>query len=389
MRGSIRKRGKSSYRLTFDLERDNTGKRRQRTVTVCGSKKQAEAELSRILADLQHGGFVDPGTVTVGEYLKRWLDHVASKTSTKTHERYDEIVNFAIAPHLGTIRLSKLRAIHIQGFYSEALVSGQKRRSGGLSAQTVLHYHRILSQSLKQAVKWQLLANNPADAVEPPRPSRPEMVVLDDNQTATLLGAAESTPLFLPVLLAATTGMRRGEVLALRWSNVDLDQKRLSVAQTLEKSRSRGLRFKQPKTKRSRRTISLPSITVEALRKRRAEQAEVYLRLGRGWDIDTLVCCRPDGTPINPNTLTSGFASLVRSLDIPQVTFHGLRHTHATHLFKEGVHPKIAQERLGHSTISTTLDLYSHVMPGMQEDAALRVDKALKAALRRRSDSEN
>ncbi len=290
-----------------------------------------------------------------------------------------------LIPHLGAIKLSKLRPIDIQGFYAEALKSGHKQRAGGLSARTVLHYHRILSQALKQAVKWQLLPRNPAGAVDPPKPEHREMIALDEDQTATLIDRVKGTALYVPVLLAVTTGLRRGEVLALRWCDVDLDRAALAVTRTLEKTREGGLRFKQPKTRKSRRTISLPSIAVGALRKHRAEQVELYLSLGVGWNENGLVCTRLDGEPINPNTLTSGFASLVRQMDIPRVRFHDLRHTHATQLLKEGVHPKVAQERLGHATIAVTLDLYSHVMPGMQEDAALRVDRALKAALGRRT----
>ncbi len=243
--------------------------------------------------------------------------------------------------------------------------------------------------SARQAVKWQLLSRNPAEAVEPPKPEQQEMVVLNADQSATLLDSAKEATLYIPVVLAMTTGMRRGEILALRWSDVDLDSGTLSVTQTLEKSRRDGLAFKQPKTKKSRRSITLPSITIDVLRKHRAAQKELCLRLGRGWNDSNLVCAMPDGTPINPNTLTSGFASLVGRTDIPRVTFHGLRHTHATQLFQAGVHPKVAQERLGHSTIAVTLDLYSHVMPGMQEDAALRVDSALRTALGKRDSNKN
>ena len=388
MRGSIQKRGKDSWRLVFDLERDHAGKRKQKAVTFRGSKRDAEAELSRILAEIESGGFVDAGNITVAEYYERWLAHVATKTSAKTHERYDEIIRLGIAPNLGTIKLSSLRPIHIQTFYAEALNSGSAQRTGGLSARTVLHYHRILSQGLKQAVKWQLLPRNPAEAVEPPRPVQKEMLVLDGDQIARLIDAVTGTTLYMPTLLAVSTGMRRGEILASRWSDIDLDRGMLSVAQTLEKSRKGGLQFKQPKTKRSRRNITLPQITIHALKKHRVETAKILLRLGTGWNENGLVCARLDGSPINPNTLTSGFASLMRRTDIPKVTFHGLRHTHATQLFKEGVHPKIVQERLGHSTVAVTLDLYSHVMPGMQEDAAKKVDRALMAALGKRIKNE-
>ena len=388
MRGSIQKRGKDSWRLVFDLERDHTGIRKQKTVTFRGTKRDAEAELSRILAEIKNGGFVDPGNLTVAEFLNRWLEHVSTKTATKTHERYAEIVRLGLAPRLGTIKLAKLRPIDIQGLYADALKSGRVNGTGGLSARTVLHYHRILSGALKMAVRWQLLPRNPTDAVEPPRPEHREMVALDEDQTAILIESVKGTSLYIPVMLAVTTGMRRGEVLALRWTNIDLDGATLSITQTLEKSREGGLRFKQPKTLKSRRTISLPSITVDALRRHRADQAQLYLSLGMGWGESGLVCTKGTGEPVNPNTLTSGFASHVKDTKIPRVRSDDLRHTHATQLLKEGVHPKIAQERLGHATIAVTLDLYSHVMPGMQEDAAARVDRALKSALGRRAKHE-
>jgi integrase len=389
MRGSIKKRGTNSWRLTFDLERDHTGKRRQKTFTVRGTKKEAEAALSKKLAEVENGGFVDPGNIKLSEYLGRWLQHVETKTSAKTHERYSEIVQLAITPALGAIKIAKLTPMHIQAFYGEALTSGHLKRDTGLSARTVLHYHRILFQSLKQAVRWRLLSSNPADAVEPPVPEQKEMSALDEDQTAILIEVVKDHALHIPVLLAVTTGMRRGEVLALRWCDVDLERATLSITQTLEKTRKGGLRFKQPKTKKSRRNISLPSLTVDILRKHRAEQAEIYLGLGVGWNEQGLVCMKNAGEPINPNTLTSGFANFVKQVEIPKVRFHDLRHTHATQLLKEGVHPKVAQERLGHANIAVTLDLYSHVMPGMQEDAALRVDTALRAALGKRNKTNN
>ena len=196
-----------------------------------------------------------------------------------------------------------------------------------------------------------------------------------------MIERTKGTALYMPILLAVTTGMRRGEVLAVRWSDIDLDSGILSVTRTLEKSRYGGLNFKQPKTQKSRRTISLPAITVEALRLHRVEQAELMLSLGAGWNEDGLVCMRDAGDPINPDTLTSNYKNLARRLDLPSPRFHDLRHTHATQLLKAGIHPKIAQERLGHATIAVTLDLYSHIMPGMQEDAAMKVDRVLKTAL--------
>ena len=203
--------------------------------------------------------------------------------------------------------------------------------------------------------------------------------MIDEEQTACLLDGAKGKTLYEPILLAVTTGLRRGEILGLRWRDVDLDRGILSVVQTLEQTRE-GLRFKPPKTKRSRRVVTLPTVTIEALRHHRAEQARVRLQLGMGRDEEGLVCAKYDGQPRNPRNFTKEFTRLVSRLDIPHITFHGLRHSHATQLHRAGIHPKIAQERLGHSTIATTMDLYSHVTESMQEDAATRVDDALRAA---------
>jgi integrase len=326
MRGSIQKRGKQSWRLVFDLERDQTGKRRQKTVTFQGAKRDAEAELSRILSEIKNSGFVNPGNITVSDYLVRWLEHVATKTSTKTHERYDEIVRLGINPYIGSMKISKLRPIHVQDLYAKALKSGRANNSGGLSARTVLHHHRILSQALKQAVKWQLLSRNPLDSVDPPKPEHKEMMALDEDQTAILIESAKDTKLYIPILLAVTTGMRRGEILALRWSDIKLDAAYLSVTRTLEKSRSGGLQFKQPKTSKSRRKITLPQITVEALGKHRAQQAELYLSFGIGWNETGLICTKGAGETINPPTLTASFAKFIRNCEVPTVRFHDLPH---------------------------------------------------------------
>ncbi len=214
------------------------------------------------------------------------------------------------------------------------------------------------------------------------------MVVLDEAQVATLLNGAQGTSLYVPILLAATTGMRRGEILALRWSALDLERGTVAVVQSLEQLIG-GLNFKEPKTERGKRSIRLPSVTIEALRQHKARQARQRLQLGLGRDDNGLVCARYDGEPRSPQSLTREFKRLVAKLDIPRITFHGLRHSHATQLLRVGIHPKVAQERLGHSTIATTMDLYSHVTESMQEDAAARVDAALRAAIGKQKSNKN
>jgi integrase len=283
-------------------------------------------------------------------------------------------------PALGHHVLPKLRPLHIQEFYANALAKGRKNGNGGLSPQTVLHFHRILHKALTQAVRWQLLARNPATAVEPPRPQREQMRALDEKETATLIKSLAGNQLYLPTVLAVAGGLRRGEILALRWQDVDLGNGRAVICRSLEQTKD-GLRFKSPKTERGRRTVVLPGFAQEALRSHKVQQAAKRLATGPAYSDHDLICARPDGTPWPPDALSTAFAAFVRASDLVHFRFHDLRHTHATQLLRHGVHPKIVSERLGHSNIAITLDTYSHVLPGMQEDAIAAFDASLRVSL--------
>jgi integrase len=233
--------------------------------------------------------------------------------------------------------------------------------------------------ALARAVEQQLLARNPADVFKKrlPKVERHEMITFTAEQSGLLLQAIAHTRVYGPVLLALATGMRRGEILALRWKNVDLERGALRVMESLEQIKT-GIRFKAPKTDRTR-AITLPAFAIEELRRLKRQQAEELLRIGIRQSGETLVCCREDGEPKQPRSLTHEFIHLMsRVKDLPRVRFHDLRHSHATHLLLAGVHPKVAQERLGHSTITTTMDLYSHVTDTMQSDAAARLDVAFR-----------
>lgn len=396
MKGHIRRRGARSWEIKVDVGRDPvTGKRTTKYHSARGTKRDAETELTRILASLDAGTYTEPQRITVAEFLRTWIDHARTMVSAKTHERYAEIVDKHLIPTLGHHKLQKLQPIHIQAAWSDALVKGRRPRpqapaadnaaaaepaaARGLSALTVRHHHRVLRQALANAVRLRLRPINPADEVKPPRVPHKALKVLDPAQTMRLLAAIGHTAVYIPALLALTCGLRRGEILALRWRDVDLEGGTLSVVQSLEQTKT-GVTFKAPKTARGRRTIAIPSIAIDALRKHRVAQGELRLRLGLGRDDDALVVARPDGLPVQPRTLTHEFARLVRRVDVPRVRFHDLRHSHMTHLLQAGINPKIASERAGHASVSITLDVYSHVLPGMQEDAAAKVDAALRKA---------
>jgi integrase len=379
MNGHIRKRGKNSYQVFVELPREPGGRRRQKTFTVRGRKKDAEQKLAATLHEINTGLYIEPAKLTVGEYLDRWLTTYPTRVSRKTCDRYAEIVRIHLKPALGLVDLPRLQSMQIQEYYGKALKEGRRDGNGGLSAQTVLHHHRVLRKALQDAVRWNLMARNPADGVEPPRPARREMLALNDDQMVLLLDAAKESRLYVVVLLAATTGLRRGEILALCWKDIDLEKGVLQVRRTLEQARG-GLRFKEPKTAKGRRLVDLPDLTVEALLNHRAQQAKERLMVGPGYDSQDLVCARIHGTPLDPAETTAAFARLIRRLDLPAIRLHDLRHSHATALLRQGTHPKIVSERLGHSTVAITLDTYSHVLPGMQKEAAQQVDRALRAA---------
>jgi integrase len=242
--------------------------------------------------------------------------------------------------------------------------------------------HGILKQALTQACVWRAITHNPADLVKPPKLRRGEMQTVNTDQTAAMIEAARGTSIFIPILLGVLCGMRRGEICALRWRSVDLDSGQMSVVASTEQSRG-GTREKEPKNGKGR-LIELPPLLVTELRRHRIQQAEWLLRLGIRLTEDHHVCLREDGASVWPSSLGRAFKRFMRRHKLPEIRFHDLRHSHATHLLAANVHPKIAQERLGHSNVSITLNTYSHVVPGMQRDAVAKVDAAIQAALNKR-----
>jgi integrase len=382
-KGHIRARGPNSWELKYDAGTDPaTGRRITRFKTVRGAKRDAQRELRVILTSVDGGTYADPSKMTLAAWLLQWLVEAQHGVGRKTLQRYREIVELHLIPALGAIPLAKLQPAHVQGYYAQALTSGRRDGTGGLAAQTVVHHDRVLNVALRRARSLRLITSNPIEDVSRPKVERHEIEVLEPTEAAALLATARTTRMFPIVFLALGTGLRRGEVLGLRWSDVDLERRTLTVAQSLEQTKA-GLRCKAPKTKRSRRTIALPPTLVEELQTHRARQAADRLALGMSCDAAGLVFTRIDGDPIQPDSVTKMFGRIVERAKIRPISFHGLRHTHATDLLRAGVHPKIASERLGHATIAITMDTYSHAIPGLQEDAAQRIDAALRSALHR------
>ena len=374
MKGNITKRGPNTWRLRYDTARRANGKRRQSTETVRGTKKYAEHRLRELIHRAETGLDVAKSRETVTDYMERWLNtYAATNTSPRTQQGYRGVIRRYIEPAIGGVQLQLLSSDQIQALYSSLV-------HRGLAPRTVLHVHRVLRGALEQAVKWGHLVRNPADNATPPRVRSESPPMWDIATVSSFVDLCKSSPFRYFFTLAVLTGMRRSEVAGLKWEDVRLGDGRLSVVRTLQRLTGKGLVEGLPKTPRSRRSIALSPDTVTLLHAIRGEQMEFSLRAGDSWQESGYVFTRPDGRPMDPDAATQAFTRLIRELRLPHLTLQGLRHAHATSMLIAGVHPKVVQERLGHSNIGITLDTYSHVLPDMQEDAVDALDRMLAAA---------
>jgi len=355
-----------------------SGKRRQRWVTVHGTKRDAEKKLAELLHQYDAGSLIKPNKIKLGDFLLRWLKDCKPNVGAKTAEGYEHIILRHLIPGLGNIPLSQIDAESLQHYYSEKLLQGRLDGKGGLSAKTVRHHHVILHGALSCAVKWGLLSKNPADAVTPPRAQRHEWKTLNPDDIGRLLRAAKETPYYELFYLAIATGMRRSELLALLWRDVDLFLCQIYVNRSLHHLTDGQIIYQQPKTAKGRRMIALSPSTALMLKEHQEKQKIERVKFGISLsNDDILVFCHNDGSPLLPDSVTHAWIKLTRRIGLRGIRLHDARHTHASLLLKQGVHPKIVQERLGHSTIQMTLDTYSHVVPGLQEAAAKRFDEFL------------
>jgi integrase len=331
-----------------------------------GKTRAAVAEkLTKAMADRNGGLVFDAGKMTLGEYLDRWLsDSVRGTVRPSTYERHEAIIRLHIKSSLGRVGIKKLTPAHVRGFYREKLDSG-------LAPATVRKIHSTLHKALSQALSDGLVPRNAA-AVEAPRPTPDEIHPLSEGEARTFLESARaSTDRFEALyVVAITTGLRRGELLGLRWKDVDLERGTLRVGRALVREGGRHV-LGETKTKRGRRQINLTHRTVNALKAHRKKQREEKMRRAGLYKDCGLVFASGVGTPVNPrNLIRRSFKPLLEEAGLPEIRFHDLRHTCATLLLGRGVHPKIVQELLGHATIAMTLDTYSHYLPSMGDQAS-------------------
>jgi integrase len=360
------------------IGKNASGKYRFHWETVKGTKKDAEKHLSEMLSRMDNGTFIKPTKTKLGEYLDRWLnEYVKPNLGPRTYEGYESIIRCHLTPDLGHIQLVQLKPQQLQKYYAKKLSGGRCNGKGALNPTTVSHHHTCLHRALEMAVKWGLIIRNPADAVTPPRPLHAEMNTMNEDGLQKFLETAKPTPYYTIFYTSLFTGMRRSEVLALRWCDVDLLMCQASVTQCLHHLKDGNLVFRPPKTAKGRRVIALPPSLALVLKDHKEKQIMEGVMMGKALKESDLVFSTSEGTPLLPDRISHAWIRIVKRAGLEHVRLHDARHTHASLLLKQGVHPKVVQERLGHATISTTLDLYSHVTPGLQEAAAKRFDEVL------------
>ncbi len=360
-----------------------TEERRRAIKGGFATRKECLAAMNKLMVAVEEQTYVAPTKATVKEYLKNeWLPAAKSTIRDSTYNSYVQHVDCHVVPFIGTVKLQKVTGATLNGLYAKLAESGRKNGKKGLSPATVHHVHACLHRAFRDAVKWGRLARNPADAADPPRQrgtERREMKTWTAEQLGAFLKSVTDDRLHPLWHTLAMTGMRRGEALGLRWDDVDLEAGRLSVRRALIPS-GREVVVSEPKTARGRRSIALDPETVAVLKAQAARQLDEQSEWQEGWTDSGYVFTLENGEHLDPEDVTRYFRQAVKKAMLPKIRLHDLRHTHATLALQAGVHPKVVSERLGHATVSITLDTYSHAVPAMQEEAAALIAGLVFAA---------
>ena len=361
MQGSVTKKRERWY-IRYYIGKDENGKWKQKWEGSWATKKEAEKVLRSRVDELENAFERKADNSTVEVFLLHWLDtYCKPRLADNTLRGYTVNIENHIIPYIGSIKLNRLQPKDIQKLYDTLI-------SQGLSGTTVRYVHNNLHRALQSAVKQQIISRNPAELVDVPTISRYEATTLTPEQAVTLVQACEGHEVYLPVLLALTLGLRRGEALGLQWSDIDLKRKTVTINHSASYNND-GFVLNAPKTKNSRRTLLLPDVVAAALVKVQAQQAAQSKILGEEYNQYNLVCCRIDGKPYSTNALQHQYRDILKANNLPAIRFHDLRHTNATLMLRNKVPAKIVSSMLGHSSIGITMDTYSHVITEMQDCA--------------------
>lgn len=367
--GSIRKRGKT-YTIFFDIGKDANGKRRQKTKGGFKNKKDAKMKLIEYEAQVHRGEFINDTQKTVKEFLEEWLhDYVYINLSKNSITGYETNVKKHIIPALGNVKLFNLKPVQLQKFYTNQIESG-------LSGTTVLYIHRVLHKAMNYAVQMQYVSKNVADYVTPPKKNTYHPHSLKKEDVKNLLVAAKDTDIYIPVLLMVSLGLRRGEALGLQWKAFDKENKSLLIEKSANRIKG-GMELADVKTFKSHRSLYLSESLINLLEDEYNRQENERKLFGKGYNPLGLIVCRIDGRQMTTNYLDKQFRKILLDHQLPFIRLHDLRHTNATLLLEQNIPSKIVSERLGHSSISVTCDIYQHVNKEMQKDCANVLDDLL------------
>ncbi|HWO98442.1 MAG TPA: site-specific integrase [Bacillus sp. (in: firmicutes)] len=370
MKGSIKKNNQTgNWDIVLDVGKDKlTGKRRQKKKRGFKTKKEAEKALTALLNEVNEGTYIEPSKQAYSDYFNAWLKGKEHDLSVQTLKAYNSYLKTHILPHLGHFPLATLTPLHIQGFVGEL-------RKKGLSDTTTKRIFNVVNASLNSAVRMELIKKNPASIIEKPRVTAKETAIWNLEESFLFLKSAKSSPYYIAFLLAVTTGMRQGEILGLRWKDVDFEHECLYIRQTLTHD---GKEFKEgAKSKAGNRSIGLDTNTISALKEQRKKNVANKLKYGSAYVDYDLVIATPQGKPVNPRSLLRVFDNLTVKANLSKIRFHDLRHTHASLMLQQGENIKLISERLGHSSVKVTLDTYSHILPNTQKEASNRLAQQL------------
>jgi integrase len=410
MRGHIRRRGKASFEYIVDIgsasaqrcrdcgrrfwverkpkeacakcggQLHETEERRRAIKGGFATQRECQAALHKVLTAVEARSYAPPTRITVKAFLlSEWLPAVKGTLRPTTYASYTMLAKQHIIPRLGSLQLQKLNAGAINGLYAHLLEEGRVHGAGGLSPSSVRRVHAVLHRACHDAVRWGRLTVNPVDAADPPKASAEHadrLPVWTAAQLSAFLASVADDRLFALWRLLAMTGMRRGEALGLAWDALDMETGRLTIRRAWVPVNGVG-QMSEPKTKRGRRTIALDPVTLEALKAHAAGQAEEQSHRDAGWSDSGLVFTRENGEPLHPWVVSKAFRDQAKTAMLPPIPLHGLRHSYATLALASGVNPRIVSARLGHATVALTLEVYSHVLPQADQEAAERIAELL------------
>jgi len=368
LRKRLNKKGEVSYQITVESDRDAvTGERNRTYKTIKGTKKQAETEMRKMISEIENGGIVSPSALTVKEWMKTWLNSYKTNIEETTKIGYQEKIDEYINPYIGHIPIKSLQSLVVQNLINDL-------KNKGLAPKTIRNFYNILNPAMKKAVELRMIPYNPCEGATLPKLVKFKPKVYDKDQIAEVLEKAKGTDMYLIVVLEFSLGIRRGELCALRWSDIDFENKVLTISKNRVNGKNGNVIQKSPKSEAGKRTISFGSNVEDVLKEAKKQYDEAKQTLGRAFQDSDFVIHKGDGQPYHPDSLTQKWSRFLERNGFEVIRLHDARHSHATALVQSGVNVKVVQERLGHSDVTLTLNTYTHVLPSMDREAANVID---------------